>query len=315
MINSFTIWALVIWLVYIVTLLLVPPILLGVIGKVKARLQNRIGASIFQPVYDLDKLLNKGETVSQVTSWVFRSSACLNAVVVILIALMAPCLSYKPETYGGDLFLLIYLFALSRFMTVLSALDAGSAFGGFGSSREVTLAFLVEPAIILCMAALAVVSHNSDLGYVFSLTNSALSMHPILWVMAGLTLFLSSLVELSRMPVDDPTTHLELTMVHEAMILENSGRNLALVKYSQQLKMFVLLSLTGQCFLHAFPFYWHSGELTAGLASLTIVFVLGMVLAVLEATTVKLRWTRIPEFIAYPVAMSLLCLLMAIGKS
>lgn len=310
MINAF-----INWLPYLITLLLAPPLVLGLIRKVKARLQNRLGAPLLQPLFDLAKLANKGETVSHVTSWVFRSSACVNAALLILIALITPCVSYKPETYGGDLFLLIYLFALARFMTVLSALDAGSAFGGFGSSREVTLAFLVEPAIILSLASLGVVSHSSDLGFIFSLSNAALQMHPVLWLTAGLSLFLSSLVELSRMPVDDPTTHLELTMVHEAMILENSGKNLALIEYAHQLKMFVLLSLTAQCFLHALPGFWLINGYLSGIISIASIFVLAIAIAVLESVTVKLRWTRVPEFIAYPVAMSLLCILMAIGKS
>lgn len=303
------------WLPYLFTLVFVPPLLLGLIAKVKARLQNRIGAPILQPLYDLAKFANKGETVSSTTSWIFRSSACVNLSVIIVIALITPCLSYKPESAGGDLFLLIYLFAFARFMAVLSALDAGSAFGGFGSSREVTLAFLVEPAIILALASLGVVSHSSDLQVIFSPDNAALKLHPVLFVTAGLSLFLSSLVELSRMPIDDPNTHLELTMVHEAMILENSGRNLAIVEFAHQLKMFVLMAISAQCFLHAIPAFEQLSIWASGLVGLGFIFVLGLLVALLEAVTVRLRWTRIPEFIAYPVAMSLLCLLMAIGRS
>ncbi|MBX9877039.1 MAG: NADH-quinone oxidoreductase subunit H [Candidatus Obscuribacterales bacterium] len=305
--------ALLAWLPYILSLVIAPPLLLGLIRKIKARLQNRIGASILQPLFDLAKLVNKGETVSSVTTWIFRSSVSMNLALLILIALTTPCLPYKPVSEGGDVFLVIYLFAFARFMVVLSALDAGSAFGGFGASREVTLSFLIEPAIILALVSLGVVCRSSDLSVIFSAGNHALVSHPVLCVTAGLSLFLASLVELSRMPIDDPTTHLELTMVHEAMILENSGRNLAFVEYAHQLKMFILLAISAQCFLAASDTVWQWGWLY-GIVSLALVFVLGSIIALLEATSVKLRWTRIPEFIAYPVAMSLLCVLMVIGR-
>src|SRR5262249_58900744 len=127
----------------------IPAVYVGVIRKVKARLQNRIGASIFQPLFDLLKLYRKGETVSEVTSWIFRSSAGINFALVLIIAFLVPWVQFKPHLPGTDIFLVIYLFAFMRMMTVLAALDAGSAFGGFGASREVTLALLIEPALVL----------------------------------------------------------------------------------------------------------------------------------------------------------------------
>ena len=202
--------------------------MLGCLRKAKARLQNRIGASVLQPYYDLYKLFCKGETVSDVASWIFRNTAAINFSVIFLIAICVPWLSFKPNFVGADLVLVIYMFAVARFFTVLAALDTGSAFAGFGASREVTLAMLVEPAIMLCLASMAVVAGSTDLNVIFSYQNISMSHSNALWAMAGTGLFLASLVELSRMPVDDPTTHLELTMVHEAMILENSGPNLAL---------------------------------------------------------------------------------------
>ena len=174
---------------------------------------------------------------------------------MLVIAFIAPWLSYGQHFINSsDIFLIIYLFGLARFFTVLAALDAGSVFGGFGASREVTLALLVEPGVILCFASLGCVGHTSSLAQIFSYSvsqNQVLYEEPALWLLAGTVLFLASLVELSRMPVDDPNTHLELTMVHEAMILENSGPNLALTEYTHYLKMCILLGLSGQCFLHA----------------------------------------------------------------
>ena len=229
----------------------VPLLLLGTIRKIKARLQTRVGAPVTQPLWDVIKLLRKGETISGVATWIFRSTAAVNLVVILIVAAIVPWTSIKPVVPGADFFLVVYLFALSRFFTVLSALDAGSAFGGFAASREVTIALLVEPAIVLCLAALGCAAHTSDLSVVFSMGPLAPVTQPSIWFLAGCALFLSSLVELSRMPVDDPTTHLELTMVHEAMILENSGKNLALTEYASCLKMAVMLGLCGQCFLHA----------------------------------------------------------------
>lgn len=217
-------------------------------------------------------------------------------------------------TTGSDLFLIIYMFALARLFTVLAALDGGSVFGGFGASREVTIALLVEPAIILALASLGCAAQTSDLNAIFVwLHGDSLINSPSLWFFAGMSLILASLGELSRMPVDDPSTKLELTMVHEAMVIENSGRNLALVQYTQLLKMTVLLGLAGQCFLHGAAWFIEISGPTKDLLSLAAIAVLAFAIACTESLTVKLRWTKVPEFIAYSVAMSLLCALIAIG--
>jgi formate hydrogenlyase subunit 4 len=301
------------WGLFVASLLLIPPLFIGVIRKLKARMQNRIGAPVYQPILDLIKFINKGETVSEVTSWIFRSSALMNYANILLLAYFVPWISYKPESAGSDLFMVVYLFALARFFTVLAALDAGSAFGGFGASREVTLALLVEPAVVLCLASLGVAAETSNLTQIFSFANLAMSEQQSLWVLSGAGLFLASLVELSRMPADDPTTHLELTMVHEAMVLENSGRNLALVEYAHELKVCILLGLSGQCFLHAMPFIWRAGYWAQAGASIVVLLVMATLIAMIESVSVKLRWTKLPEFIAYSVAMSLFCMLVALG--
>ncbi len=297
------------------TFLLLPPLIVGVIRKTKARFQNRMGAPLLQPYYDLLKLLSKSETISKHTSWIFRSTAAVNLSMLIILAYLAPWTSFRPFAMGSDLFLVIYLLALTRFFTVLSALDAGSAFGGFGASREVTLALLVEPSVILCLASLGSISQSSDLAFVFSFKNTELLNQPGLWFIAGCGLFLASLVELSRMPADDPTTHLELTMVHEAMILENSAANLALVEYAHFLKILILLGISSQCLLHAVPFFWHTTELIRASASIGCILLMAISIAVIESVAVKLRWTKLPEFIAYSVAMSIFCVFIALGKN
>lgn len=303
-------------LIFILMLFILPPLTVGVIRKTKARLQNRIGAPLYQPFLDLAKLLQKNETISKHVSWLFRSATAINIAVLIIIAFLAPWTAINPFSLSGDLFLLIYLLAVSRFFTVLAALDAGSAFGGFGASREVTLALLVEPAIMLSLAALASTYGDSNLSQVFSYSSSSpLRQQTGLWFAAGCGLFLSSLVELSRMPADDPTTHLELTMVHEAMILENSATNLALVEIKHFLKISVLLGISAQCFLHCLPFIWQAPLLIQALLSYGSILILCLTIAVIESIAVKLRWTKIPEFIAYSVAMSIFCVLIALSRS
>jgi len=313
--SSFTPEKVIETVAFLATLFLLPPLLVGVIRKTKARMQNRIGAPYFQPYYDLLKLLNKNETISKHTSWMFRSTAAFNFSFLVVLAFLAPWTSFHPVEINGDLFLILYLFGLCRFFTVLSALDAGSAFGGFGASREVTLALLLEPAVMMCLASLGVVAQTSNLTDVFNYTNVSLSTQPALWFLAGMGLFLASLVELSRMPADDPTTHLELTMVHEAMILENSAANLALTEYSHCLKILILLGISCQCLLHACPYFWHTTALIRGGASVLAIVMMAAFVALIESVAVKLRWTKLPEFIAYSVAMSIFCVLIALGRN
>jgi len=234
-------------------------------------------------------------------------------VVMILLAGLIPWISLKPCISGDDLFLVLYMFALSRFFAILGSLDAGSAFGAFAASREATLSFLVEPASMLALVSLGIVSKSSSLSTIFSFDASH-SPGSVVWLMAGCAIFIASLVELSRMPIDDPTTHLELTMVHEAMILEASGRNLALIEYAHALKMTVLLGMVAQCFMHAVPKSY--GLSTSALAGFSFagILIMAAVIGVIEGLTVKLRWRRAPEFIAYSLTMSFLACLVSIGE-
>ncbi len=300
------------WLLTFSCLLFLPSLTIGIIRKTKARLQNRVGAPLWQHLFDTIKLLRKSETVSENSSWILRVNTVINISIMITLAFLTPWLSFKPATSADDLFLLIYLFAAIRFFAILSSLDPGSAFGAFGASREATLSVLVEPAIILALSAVALSAHTSNLSLVFALTaNTPISQAP-LWLLAGAGLFLSSLVELSRMPVDDPTTHLELTMVHEAMMLENSGPNLALLEFSSALRLVVLYGLSGQCFLHALHCIWPFASAAGILLSISIIFALAVVTSLIETVSVRLKWTRAPEFVAYGLTMSLLALLVAL---
>jgi formate hydrogenlyase subunit 4 len=247
-------------------------------------------------------------------SGTFRISTVVVLATMLVLAWMTPWLSFKPWSPTADLFLIVYLFALARVFSLLGALDSGSAFGAFGASREVTLGLLVEPALLLGLVALGLFSGTSDLRLIFSYPQiQALgpSCIPGIWLLVGVSILLSSLVELSRMPVDDPTTHLELTMVHEAMVLEASGRNLALIEFSHALRMSIFFGLAAQCFVHAAAAVWHMNALTHGLLNLAGICLIAVSVGVLESLSVKLQWRKIPEFVAYVVSMSLLAAFVA----
>jgi len=293
-----------VYVLFFACVLLLPPCVIGVIRKGKALMQGRVGAPLSQPFFDLFKLLGKDQTVSQTTTWIFRSSCAMNLATTLIIAGIVPWLSFKPIFPGDDLFLLLYLLALCRFMTILSALDSGSPFGAFAASREAFLSMLVEPAMFISLGALALIAHSTSLHVVFDLSLPCSTYDVPVWLAAAAALFLGSIVDLSRMPIDDPTTHLELTMVHEAMIIENSGKNLALVEFTHFLRMAVVYGLISQCMMHAVGRLVEFNQLTAAIVS--VVSILGMaVLTVwIESVFVKLRWRSTPEFIAYAMTMS-----------
>lgn len=310
------------WLLFIFCVVLIPPVCLGIIRKTKARLQNRIGAPILQPLFDLLKLLRKGETLSTTMSGVFRLSSVLILGTIVLLAWIAPWLNFKPWSPNADLFLIVYFFALAKVFSLLGSLDSGSAFGAFAASREATLGLLVEPAMLLALVALALFCGTTDLRMIFAYGAAggnaaagsfAASAVPVIWVLVGFSILLSSLVELSRMPVDDPTTHLELTMVHEAMILEASGRNLALIEFAHALKMSIFFGLTSQCFLHALSTVWKMDAVTRGVMNVGGICCIAIAVGVFEGLSVKLQWRKVPEFVAYVVSMSLLAAFVAAG--
>lgn len=298
---------------------IVPFFIVGIIGKTKAFLQNRKGAPLLQPLFDFQKLLNKEEVISNDASWIYLSSCLTNLTVMLVLAISVPWLIPEQLFFSCDLYCFIYLLAIIRLSTVLLALDSGSSFGGFGASREATIGFLVEPAIILALSSLAANAGTSNLFQIFSIQNiSTYSNFSItLWLLAGLCMFSASLIELNRMPIDDPTTHLELTMIHEAMILENSGRNLALIEYAHYLKITILYGFCAQCFIQSllhsnllssvFGFFPNFGQFIYVLLSLGTMFVLAILTAFLETFWIKLRWTKVPEFIAYAITFAILC--------
>lgn len=299
-------------LFHLANLLLLPLLLVGLIRKTKALMQNRTGAPLLQPFYDIVKFLHKTERVSKSASWIFLWSPRVGLAVALLGAILVPWtgallpIRWAPAT---NYLLLLYLLSLGKFFTMLAAIDTGSAFGGLGASREATISMLVEPSLVITLGALALGAGSTDLLAIYTSPTS-----PFIAILAGAALVICALAELSRMPVDDPTTHLELTMVHEAMILEYSGRSLAVIEYTVALRTCILFGLATQTFLHAWPAFHALSMLPQYIVSLSGLAVLGISVAVGEGVLVKLRWRRVPDFLAFAAVLSLLAALIAAAQ-
>ena len=275
-------------------------------------MQNRVGAPILQAFYDTAKCLRKSETISETASWVFIWAPRLNLSVMVIAAILVP---WSGAAVAGSLgnatnfLLVIYLLGLGKFISMLAAMDTGSAFGGLGASREAMISLLVEPALMIGLAALALGAKSMDLSVIYSTPASQ-----FVSVLVGAAFVVVALAELSRMPVDDPTTHLELTMVHEAMVLENSGRNLALVELAVALRTCIFFGLAAQTFLNAIPRYVELPQLLRCGIGLFSLFAVGVIVAIAEGFLVKLKWRRVPNFIAFAIALSSLAALVAVAR-
>jgi formate hydrogenlyase subunit 4 len=289
------------------------PLLVGVIRKLKARLQGRQGAGIFQPYADLRKLLAKEAVISENTSWIFRFTPYILTATMLLSALIVPVLTAQTALgFVGNIIVLMYLFLLGAFFLALAGLDAGSAFGGMGSSREMAVAALAEPTVMIAIFAIALRVGTTSLNDVIarSAADSLLLLNPG-HVLAFVALFVVALAETGRLPIDNPTTHLELTMIHEAMILEYSGRYLALVEWAAGMKLFLFLTLLANLF---FP--WGVAltptPLSLLIALIALIVKLGLlavVIAVLETSVAKLRLFRVPELLSGSFTLALLAVM------
>lgn len=294
-----------------VVLLAAAPLSVGLIRKVKARLQCRRGASVFQPYADLVKLFRKQPVVSSTTSWIFTATPYILFASTLAAGLLVPVfISKTPLSFAGNIIALVYLLALGTFFLILAGLDAGSAFGGMGSSREAMVASLTEPAMMLSIFAIALTAGSTNLSTIVHKTAllEGIVTDPSPHLMAFAALVIVAIAETGRVPVDNPATHLELTMIHEAMILEYSGRYLALVEWAAGLKLLVLLTLIANV---SAP--WGiatSMEPTAlgiGLAAYLVkVSGLAVLIGILESMFAKLRLFRVTDLLGTAFILALL---------
>jgi formate hydrogenlyase subunit 4 len=286
------------------------PLLVGVIRKLKARLQGRRGSSVLQPYWNLRKLLAKESVISENTSWIFRFTPYLLASVMLLSALLVPLLTaHTPLGFMGNIIVLMYLFLLATFFLALAGLDAGSTFGGMGSSREMIIAALAEPTVMIAIFAIALRVGSTSLDEIVrrGAAESLLLLNPG-HLLAFIAFFIVALAETGRLPVDNPSTHLELTMIHEAMVLEYSGRHLALIEWASGMKLFLFLALLANLF---FPWsvamnFGMPAVLLAGVALTVKVGLLAFGIAVLETSVAKLRLFRVPELLSASFMLALL---------
>ncbi|HEU5272515.1 MAG TPA: NADH-quinone oxidoreductase subunit H [Xanthobacteraceae bacterium] len=300
--------------------LLLAPLLTGLVRKTKARFLRRRGPSLLQPYRDLVRLMRKEVVLADNASWLFRVIPYLVFAATWVAASLVP--TFRTGllfSWSADLIAIIALLGSARFFLALAGMDVGTSFGGIGSSREVMIASLAEPAMIMVVFTLALVAGSTQLSTIAgALLNSAVGLR----VSLGLALFalmMVALAENARIPVDNPATHLELTMVHEAMVLEYSGRHLALIDLAAELKLLLYLSLIACVFAP-----WGIGRPDAGAAALALglasyvgkLAIGGWLLALFETSIAKMRVFRVPEFLGAALMLGLLAtLLLFVSRS
>jgi formate hydrogenlyase subunit 4 len=306
--------------VQMVLVLLLAPLLTGFVRKVKARLLRRRGASVVQPYRDLLRLLRKEVVLAENASWLFRwTPYMIFAATWVAAALVPTFAAGLTFSWTADLIALIALLASARFFLALAGMDVGTAFGGIGSSREVMIASLAEPAMLLIVFTLALVAGSTQLSTIATFMGTPAVGLRVSLALALIALVMVAIAENARIPVDNPSTHLELTMVHEAMVLEYSGRHLAMIEFAASLKLLLYMSLIACLFMP-----WGLATLGAGAAAYAVglaVFLaklaaLGFLLAVFETAVAKMRVFRVPDFLGAALMLGLLgTLLLFVSRS
>lgn len=300
----------------VLILILGAPLVGAIIARLKARLQRRRGASIWRPYAELFKLLRKEELVPPTASPVFRLAPIVLFGATVCAAGFVPVV-HASALLGsrGDFFLLVYMLALGRFFLSLGGLDGGSAFGGMGASREALVSSLAEAPFLLGLVSIAVLAAHADIAGIvaWTLGENVFNISAV-HILAFTSLAMVTLAETGRMPVDNPTTHLELTMIHEGMVLEYSGPSLALIEWASAIKLHAMLALLIALF---FPWGMASSGSVWGLAVALLVYcaktaVLMVLLSVIESAVAKLRMYLVPDFLGVASALSALAVIFTI---
>jgi formate hydrogenlyase subunit 4 len=294
----------------LIAALLLSPLLLGLINRVKALFAGRHGQPLLQTYYDIIRCLRKGAVYSRTTTWVFRLAPAAGlAAALVAVAIVPLGLAGSALAFPGDLVLFAYCLGLMRFLTVTAALDTGSAFGGMGASREVAFSAHAEPALLVSLAAVARVTGLTSLAEMVAAVSPQawLSAAPSLALVVA-ALFVVVLAENARVPVDDPNTHLELTMIHEVMVLDHSGPDFAFTQYAASLKLWALSALLVGV---AVPI--RTGVLVIDLASCVAgIFAVALVIGVVESSMARLRLVRVPQLLVGAGAFAALALILTL---
>jgi formate hydrogenlyase subunit 4 len=289
--------------------LLLAPLMLGIINRTKSIVAGRRGPPLIQPYRDLAKCLRRGAVYGEVTSWLFRLGPVVNLATLAASLLILPFGGIgSVVSFPGDLIVLAGLFALGRFVTVLAALDTGSSFEGMGASREVHFAALAEPALLVALATLVRVTGALSLTEIYgAITLGTWARALPALALVAMTLVVLELVENTRIPVDDPTTHLELTMIHEVMVLDHSGPDFGLIQYGAALKLWILGALfVGLVVVPLRSF----GLWVDGAASLLGMAGLAVAIGIVESAMARYRLVRVPQFIVGAATLSVVAFIV-----
>jgi formate hydrogenlyase subunit 4 len=297
-------------LIHLILIFLMPPLLFGIINRTKAAFAGRSGAPVLQPYYDLFRLLRKGSVFSRTTTWVFRAGPIVSLASILAASLLIPLGNHAPPlSFNGDMILFVYLLALGRFFTTIAALDTGSSFEGMGAAREVTFACLTEPVIFIALMVLSRLSASLSLSGI--LTHSSAT----LWMTSGAALillvtgfFFVLLAENCRIPFDDPNTHLELTMIHEVMVLDHSGPAFGMIMYGAALKLFVL----GAFFLHIILPLRAAGSYLDWSIFIVSIMLLAIAIGVVESCMARYRLTRVPQMLLAALVLSSFAMMLVL---
>lgn len=296
----------------IAILLFVPPLFIGIINKMKAWAAGRKGAPLFQFYFDLWKLLKKGEVYSRTATWIFTAGPIISLASIFCAGFILPlALSSSPLGFKGDIILFAYLLAFGHFFILLSALDTGSSFEGMGASRGAAFSAFSEPAFFLSLAILCIHAKSVTFKDVFHALPWATwgFAHPV-YLVAALALFAVLLAENSRIPVDDPNTHLELTMIHEVMVLDHGGPDLAFILYGSSLKFFLQAVLLVHLLLPLPSTNWYFGIFYLFIG----VFGVGILVALVESAVARIRLSRVPQFLIGASILAVLGLILSFYK-
>jgi len=286
------------------------PLLSGVTRKIRARLLRRRGASVVQPYRDLLKLIRKEAVVAENASWLFRAAPYAIFATTWIAATLVPTFATGLTLSGAaDLIVIVALLGTARFLLALAALDVGTSFGGIGSSREMMFASLAEPAMLMAVFTLSLIAGSTQLSSISAFMLGPNAGLNISIALALIALIIVAIGENARIPVDNPATHLELTMVHEAMILEYSGRHLAVIEAAASLKLLLYVSLIACVFVP-----WGTPAAGAGVVAYAVglgayaakLAAFGFLLVVFETAVAKMRVFRVPEFLGVALMLGLL---------
>ncbi|MBN2174711.1 MAG: NADH-quinone oxidoreductase subunit H [Bacteroidales bacterium] len=285
---------------------------MGIVVRTKSLASGRKGPGVMQPIKDIIRLLRKGAVFSTTTSYIFRIAPSIYLASILMAILMLPHGNLPGFiSFGGDFVMFAYILGMGKFMMIIASLDTGSSFEGMGASREALFSMLIEPAFFIVMGSLALFTGHTSFYDIFSTLHFGSHISYLIGTLAAFVLVFVAMIENSRMPVDDPKTHLELTMIHEVMVLDNSGFDLGMILYATPLKFVMYGTLIANFFIGELPLQWSIPVF------FIIQFVFAVTIGIIESFSARFRMSHNPQFIFILTSVSLLIffgVLLVLGK-